>query len=97
MHGKERDIASLELPCMPPDKPIRERLNEPVGEEGAFFLIDGRPCILFAEWDYAEDWSGEFVRPIEPPGAASPAQPLAAAEFWALVQSLLAVRPAGPR
>jgi len=53
--------------------------------------------LLFAEWDYAEDWSGEFVRPIEPPGAASPAQPLAAAEFWALVQSLLAVRPAGPR
>jgi len=86
----DTDVArrsGLELPCAPPDRPIRERLDEPLGEEGEFCRIDGRPCIVFAEWDYAEDWSGEFVRVIAP-RTVIPEERLDAHRFWALVRSL---------
>jgi len=46
--------------------PIREQLDEPIDPAGDCCVHDGRPCILFSDWDYAEDWSGEFVREMHP-------------------------------
>ncbi len=31
-----------------------------------FILREGKLCLLFAGWDYGEDWSGEFVRETHP-------------------------------
>jgi hypothetical protein len=42
--------------------PIRERLGVAIDPEGDCIRRNGEPCILFAQWDYREDWSGEFVR-----------------------------------
>jgi hypothetical protein len=46
--------------------PIREQLDEAIDPAGDCCVHDGRPCILFGDWDYAEDWSGEFVREMHP-------------------------------
>ena len=75
----------IELPCAPADKPVRERLNEPVGAEGEFCVLAGAPYILFRDWDYAEDWSGEFVCTIAP-RALEAAHVVTAEEFWRLVR-----------
>jgi hypothetical protein len=29
-------------------------------------LLNGKPYLLFADWEYAEDWSAEFVREVHP-------------------------------
>jgi len=47
-------------------KPIRERLNEPMPPEAVCYVLDGRPHLLFSQWDYAEDWSGDYVREVHP-------------------------------
>jgi len=78
---------SIDLPCMPADRPVRERLDEPLGEEGEFRVVDGRPCMLFASWDYAEDWSGEFVRTTDPLVVGGGLR-LSRSEFWALVRTV---------
>jgi hypothetical protein len=77
--------SAIDLPCAPPDKPVRERLGEPVPPEGEFCVFQGRPCIWFRSWDYAEDWSGEFVRVVQP-DSLSGASHLSGTEFWALVR-----------
>lgn len=77
--------ADLDLPCMPPDRPILERLDEPLPDGVEFCIFAGQPCILFVDWDYAEDWSGEFVRVI-PSDSLSGAPRTQASEFWALVR-----------
>jgi hypothetical protein len=46
--------------------PIRERLTEPLHAEAECYVLAGRPHLLFASWDYAEDWSGEYVREVHP-------------------------------
>jgi hypothetical protein len=53
------------LPGVRP-KPIRERLNEPIPPEAGCYVFEDRPHLLFANWDYAEDWSGENVREVHP-------------------------------
>ncbi|HUN28046.1 MAG TPA: hypothetical protein VMU67_17250 [Steroidobacteraceae bacterium] len=82
---EERAPAALDLPCAPPDKRVIERVGEPVPEQGEFRLLEGRPCILFAGWDYAEDWSGAFVAVI-PPESLQGAPALSAEEFWRRVR-----------
>ena len=67
-------------------KPIRERLDEPIHQEGECCELDGRPCILFANWDYGEDWSGEFVREVHPFTLVS-APKISIEKFWALVRA----------
>jgi hypothetical protein len=46
--------------------PISDRLGEPIDAEAGFVLRNGEPCLLFGNWDYGEDWSGEFVRETHP-------------------------------
>jgi len=75
----------IDLPCAPPDRPILERLDEPIAEAVEYCVLNGNPCILFADWDYAEDWSGPFVRVI-PPDALSAAPRIEPAEFWTAVR-----------
>jgi hypothetical protein len=45
---------------------VVDRLEEPIDEEEEPCVLDGRPCLLFGMWDYAEDWSGEYVRELHP-------------------------------
>lgn len=82
---QERPPGEIELPCMPPDRRIVERLEEPLTEQVEYCIHAGNPCILFVDWDYAEDWSGLYVRviPAETLGAALRVD---AAEFWAAVR-----------
>lgn len=87
--GENRRPAPLELPCEPPSRRVVERLDEPI-EAGECRLYEGAPCILFEDWDYAEDWSGEFVQTL-PPEVLASAPILSVSEFWALVRRVHAV------
>lgn len=82
---KESPSSGIDLPCMPPDRPIVERLEEPLLEKVEYCMLEGSPCVLFVEWDYAEDWSGTFVRVI-PPHTLDPARRVGASEFWSAVR-----------
>lgn len=67
--------------------PIREKLNEPIDPAGSCCVLDGKPCILYGDWDYGEDWSGEFVLEMHPfmlVGAPS----ISVDEFWKIVKSI---------
>ena len=66
--------------------PFRDRLGEPIDPAGDCCVYEGRPCILFGDWDYAEDWSGEFVREIHPFLLIGPPTILREA-FWDLVKA----------
>jgi hypothetical protein len=77
--------SEIDLPCMPPDRPIVERLDEPLLEKVEYCMLETSPCILFVDWDYAEDWSGRFVRVI-PPHVLSTARRVGEPEFWAAVR-----------
>lgn len=85
----DRGTQTGELLPPPPDfkpKPIRDRIGEPIDPEGECCSLDGRPCILYADLDYAEDWSGEFIREIHPfllIGAPN----ITIEEFWNLVRA----------
>jgi hypothetical protein len=84
---KDLPSASTELPYEPPTRRILERLDEPISSPGVCCVHEGIPCLLFDDWDYAEDWSGEFVRMVEPaPLCAAPR--VSTEEFWALVRRL---------
>lgn len=84
--GRIEDRAlGIDLPCMPADRPIVERLNEPLLEAVEFCMLGDDPCILFVDWDYAEDWSGPYVRVI-PSDALSVARRVEVSEFWAVVR-----------
>jgi hypothetical protein len=83
--GAEDPPPSIDLTCMPPDRPIAERLEEPLLEAVEYCILGGDPCILFVDWDYAEDWSGTFVRVI-PSDALSAAPRIEASEFWTIVR-----------
>ena len=70
---------------MPAERPIVERLEEPLLEAVECCVLGDAPCILFVDWDYAEDWSGTYVRVI-PSEALSGAPRIEVAEFWAIVR-----------
>lgn len=74
-----------DLPCMPPDRPVVERLGELLPEGVEYCIFEGNPCILFADWDYAEDWSGKFVRVIRP-CTLNASRRVDASEFWVIVR-----------
>ncbi len=80
--------AGERLPTPPGFKrtPICEQMGSPIHPDGECCVLDGRPCILFGMQDYAEDWSGEFVREIHPFTLIG-APKVAPAEFWQLVAS----------
>ena len=65
--------------------PIRELLDEPIDPEGECCVLNGRPYILFGMWDYAEDWSGQFVRGVHPFTLIG-APTITVEEFWRLVR-----------
>jgi hypothetical protein len=67
--------------------PIRERLNEPIDPEGECCVLDGKPYILYGMWDYAEDWSGEFIREVHPFLLISTPK-ITVAEFWDRVRAI---------
>jgi hypothetical protein len=46
--------------------PIRDQLEHAIDPAADCVLRDGAPCLLYADWDYGEDWSGEFVREVHP-------------------------------
>lgn len=77
--------SALDLCCMPPDKPVIERIGEPMTERVEYCILEGNPCVLFVDWEYAEDWSGTFVRVI-PPDTLTAACRVDVTEFWAEVR-----------
>jgi hypothetical protein len=86
----EQPLPDIRLGCEPPTRRIVDRLDEPLQNPGECRLYRGRPCLLFEDWDYAEDWSGEYVRVIAPQPLTA-AGKLSTAEFWALVRKLHAL------
>ncbi|HTT00880.1 MAG TPA: hypothetical protein VMG11_02240 [Steroidobacteraceae bacterium] len=75
----------IDLPCEPPSKPVIERLDEPIPDAGECCVYLGKPHIVFRDWDYAEDWSGEFVRVVDPKTLAGAAR-LSTVAFWSAVR-----------
>ena len=80
--------AGTQLPPPPEFKrtPIREMLDTPIDPHGECRVLEGRPCIPYGMEDYAEDWSGEFVREVHPFALLS-APKVTAEEFWRLVRA----------
>lgn len=80
-------MAGIQLPTPPSWKPtpIRDKPNEPIDPAGECYVMNGQPYLLFSDWDYAEDWSGEFVREIHP-FAVLDGFPVEAAGWWQLVR-----------
>ena len=66
--------------------PIRDQLDSPIDPEGDCCVLGGKPYNLFGMWDYAEDWSGEFVREVHP-FLLLGAPVITREEFWKLVRS----------
>jgi hypothetical protein len=61
-------------------------LGEEIPEAGDPCLYEGRrPCTVFGMRDYAEDWSAEHVRELQPFRLIG-APKLELPEFWALVR-----------
>lgn len=83
-------IPDIRLGCEPPTRRIIERLDEPIEEPGECRVHDGHPYLLFEDWDYAEDWSGEYVRAVRPHSLTA-APKLSVGEFWALVRRVHAL------
>lgn len=92
--GADRGMQAGTWTTPPPGfrpKPIRERLDEPIDPEGECCVLVGKPCILYGMWDYAEDWSGEFVREVHPFMLIG-APKIAPTEFWGRVRAIEAER-----
>ena len=68
-------------------KRVLEHLDEPIPPAGRPCLFEGRPCILYMDWDFAQDWSGEHVRELHP-FTLLRAPELSVADFWSLVRKL---------
>jgi hypothetical protein len=83
-------VAGVPIPGWQPKK-IPECLDEPIPEDGDPRILDGRPCILFGMWDYAEDWSGETVRELHPFTLIG-APKITTEEFWQLVRRVHGVQ-----
>ena len=64
--------------------PIVEYLDEPIEAAGQCVDLNGRPCVLFADWDYGQGWSGEFVRDVHP-FVLLKGRDITRDEFWTLV------------
>ena len=92
-HGTQTGTMLPPPPGFQP-KPIRERLDEPIDPEGDFRVLDGKPYILYGMWDYAEDWSGEFLREVHPFTLIG-APNITVEEFWKLVRAIEAERVDG--
>jgi hypothetical protein len=72
-------------------KPICEQLDEPIDPESYCCVLNGKPYILYGMWDYAEDWSGEFVREVHPFTLIG-APNITVERFWKLVREIGADR-----
>ena len=59
--------------------------------EGDCCVLEGKPYILYGMWDYAEDWSGEFVREVHPFTLLS-APTITTEAFWNMVRAIEAER-----
>jgi hypothetical protein len=78
------------MPVFPPCcvlVPIREQLDNPIDSMAECYLWEGRPHQVLADWDLAEDWSGEYVREV-PPADPLRGEKISAEQFWALVRSM---------
>ena len=74
--------------------PIRDKMGEPIDPAGDYCVRDGKPCILFGDWDYGEDWSGEYVREVHPFTLIG-APKISADAFWDLVRAVERARKEG--
>ena len=66
-------------------------LDEPIDPLAECCVYNGSPCILYGDCDYAEDWSGEFVREMHP-FVLIGAPKLTADAFWQMVRRAAADR-----
>lgn len=90
----DRGTQTGTLTTPPPDfvpKPTREWLDEPIDPEGDCCVLNSKPYILYGMWDYAEDWSGEFVREVHPFMLIG-APKITVDEFWTRVRAIDAER-----
>ncbi len=84
------DMGVMTGTMTPPDPnfvptPIRRRVSEPIPAEAECYVLAGRPHLLFANWDYAEDWSGEYVREVHPFAVALGGKAIAEQEWRELI------------
>ena len=70
---------------------IREQLAKPFEAEAEFIVHQGRPFVVWAEWDYAEDWSRYPVREVHPFEPYFKGQKVTETEWRALVKAMHAV------
>jgi hypothetical protein len=67
-------------------QPISECIDEVLAPDAECYALNGAPCLLFADLDYAEDWSGTYVRELHPFLVAICGKSISAEEFWRLVR-----------
>jgi hypothetical protein len=45
---------------------IEERLAKGFTDEATFYMCDGQPYVVWAQWDYAENWVAYPIREAHP-------------------------------
>lgn len=70
---------------------IRQQLSKPFTDDACFYVLNGRPCVVYPDCDYAEDWSAYPVREIHPLGPIIDGQEVTETEFRQLVRAMHAI------
>jgi hypothetical protein len=66
---------------------IRKLLSEEFSPEADFYVCDGRPYVVYPQWDYATDWSEYPIREVHPFHPVLNGKKITQAEFRTLVKA----------
>jgi hypothetical protein len=64
-----------------------EQLADPLHVEADPYVMGGKPYLVYPMWDYAEDWSGEYLGEIHPFAVVLGGKKISEAEWRELVVS----------
>ena len=67
---------------------MRERLAKPLEGDPEFFILEGRPHVVWRMWDHAEDWSVQPVNFVNPFGPVLNGTEVTEAQFRQLVRAM---------
>jgi hypothetical protein len=84
------EVQWTQLPPIPGFVPptIRQLLAGPLDPRADCYVCEGKPMMLWAEMDYAEDWSTYPIREVHPFHPVLHGKQISEAEFRTLVKAM---------
>jgi hypothetical protein len=70
---------------------IRQLLQGGFAPEASFHVLEGRPCVVWGDWDHAEDWSRHPIREVHPFAPLLSGSEVTEAQFRTLVRAMHAI------